>query len=287
MTPLHTFESTSRSITAGGTRLHYHEAGVGMPLIMLHGSGPGVNGWANFGGNLTCFARHFRCLIVDLPGYGNSDAIAGHPIDTAVGAIVAFMDALDIPQAAFLGNSLGGIVASRLASDHPDRLGRMCLIGGVGLNLFSPFPNEGINLLVEFAENPSRERLVAWLRSMVYDPALLTEELIEDRWRRASEPKTLATSRLMYTRAAMSAMSEPQLQLSAVQHLPTVRCPTLLTWGRDDRVTTIDRALLPMRIIPKCELHVFHECGHWVMIERKAEFENVALAFFQRPRIDA
>lgn len=277
-----TYANTSREIQLGHGKLHYHEAGQGPALIMLHGSGPGVFGWANFEGNLPVFSQHFRSFIIDMPGYGESDAAAGDPIQAAVGAVVEFMDKLNLREAYLLGNSLGAIVASHVAARHPERVTSLVMIGGVGLNLFTPFPNEGINLLVDFTEEPSRERLVSWLRSMVYDPATITEEIIEDRWRRATDPKTLAVSRKIYSRSAMQALVDSQFKTQPFTHLQDIQCPALLTWGRDDRVSTVDRAILPMRMIPKCELHVFPQCGHWVMIERKAEFENVVLAFFQR-----
>lgn len=282
MTSEYTFDSTSRVLTTAEGKLHYHEAGQGPALILLHGSGPGVYGWSNFRGNLPVFARHFRTFIIDMPGYGESDAIAGHPIDVAVTATVKFMDALGIAKADILGNSLGGIVASRIAAEFPDRVKRLCMIGGIGLNLLTGFPNEGINRLVDFVEEPTRERLIEWLRSMVFDQSLVTEELIADRWKRATDPKTMAVSRQLYSRKAMEYMTANQFDMQPWRHLTKILCPTLLTWGRDDRVSPIDRALLPMRFIPKCELHTFYDCGHWAMIERKAEFENVVLAFFQR-----
>lgn len=278
----YTYEATSRTLKTEQGVLHYHEAGEGTPLILIHGSGPGVFGWANFGGNLPLFAKHFRTFIIDLPGYGGSDAVEGFPVDTGVAATLRFMDALGIERAAILGNSMGGMVGTHLAAAHPTRVTRLCTIGGAGVNLFSPFPNEGINLLVEFTEQPTRERLVAWLRSMVYDQSLVTEELIEDRWKRATDPKTLETSRRMYSREGIAALAKMHKQSQPWSHLQSIQCPTLITWGRDDRVSPLDWAILPMRLIPKCELHVFYDCGHWAMIERKQEFENVALAFFLR-----
>lgn len=277
-----TYQNTSREISLDHGKLHYHEAGSGPALILLHGSGPGVYGWANFAGNLPLFAQHFRCFILDMPGYGESDAAQGNPIQAAVDATVQFMDKLGLREALLIGNSLGAIVASHIAAQHPERVPKLCLIGGIGLNLFAPFPNEGINLLVEFVEDPTRERLIAWLRSMVYDPALVTDALIEERWQRATDPKTLEVSRRIYSREAIQALAATQFKTQPLAHLPDIRCPVLLTWGRDDRVSSIDRAILPMRIIPKCELHTFPECGHWVMIERKAEFESAALAFLRR-----
>ena len=65
-------------------------------------------------------------------------------------------------------------------------------------------------------------------------------------------------------------------------YLPKIKAPTLIAWGRDDRVNPLDGALVPMRLIPNAELHVFPNCGHWAMIERKAEFENIAMAFLTR-----
>ena len=73
--------------------------------------------------------------------------------------------------------------------------------------------------------------------------------------------------------------------MDAVQHfahLPRIQSPTLLTWGRDDRVNPLDGALLPMRLIPNCELHVFPKCGHWAMIERRDEFQSIALEYLTR-----
>jgi len=280
----YTFENTSRTLATEQGTLHYHEAGSedAPPLILLHGSGPGVFGWANFQGNLPAFAEFFHTYILDMPGYGGSSAVDGHPIAAAVDATLRFMDKMGIAQTAFVGNSMGGMVATHLAAAHPERVSRLCTIGGVGTNLFTSFPNEGINLLVEFTEQPTRERLIAWLRSMVYDQSLVTEELIEDRWRRATHPETLAVSRRMYSRAAIQAIGVAQKSSQPWAHLQSLQCPTLITWGRDDRVTPVDWAILPMRLIPKCELHVFYDCGHWAMIERKQEFESVALAFLRR-----
>lgn len=281
----YTYEATEKTLKTDKGVIHYHEAGNGPPLLLIHGSGPGVTGWANFRGNLPVFAEHFRCLIIDLPGYGGSDPVEGIPIPVAVDTVVRFMDAVNLQRAHIIGNSLGGLVGSNLAAQHPQRVDRFVSIGGIGMSLLAPFPAEGINLLVAFTENPSRERLVEWLRSMVYDQSLVTEELIEERWKRAIEPVTLATSRKMYSRAAIEGigkmMRAPGMPLPFA-HLPSIQAPTLVTWGRDDRVSPVDMALIPLRLVPKCELHIFYDCGHWAMIERKAEFESVALAFLKR-----
>ncbi len=279
------FDATSKTHDAEHGSIHYHEAGSGPDLLMIHGSGPGVTGWANFEGNLPVFAQHFRCVIIDLPGYGRSDPIDGDPIGGCVTATLALLDALGIDRAHIIGNSLGGIVGSHIAANFPDRVGSFVTIGGIGMNIFSPFPGEGLNLLTEFTEDPTRERIEQWLRSMVFDQSLVTEELIERRFSQATEPVTLETSRKLYARATINAMAEMfrgEHSIQRVAHLGKIQAPTLITWGRDDRVTPMDIALLPMRLMPNAELHVFPNCGHWNMIERKEEFESVVLAFLTR-----
>jgi pimeloyl-ACP methyl ester carboxylesterase len=265
--------------------LRYYDAGDGTPLLFLHGSGPGVTGWRNFRGVLPAFAAHFRCLILEFPGFGVSDDFAGHPLLTAYGAAMSFIDRLALDRVDIIGNSMGGGVAIQLAIQQPERVGRLITIGGIGTNLFSPGPSEGIRLLQEFVEDPTRQRLIDWLRCMVYDPALVTDELIEERWALAVDPEALQNARRMYGKAAfakmMAAMDKSEAPLPwAMMH--KVAAPTLLTWGRDDRVSPLDMALIPMRTIPNAELHVFPNCGHWAMIEAKQAFESTVLAFLQR-----
>jgi pimeloyl-ACP methyl ester carboxylesterase len=288
---IHSPESTSdeqlgiRKISTPSGALRYYEAGDGPPLLFLHGSGPGVTGWRNFRGVLPAFAGQFRCLILEFPGFGVSDDFGGHPMVTAQGAVTPFLDALGLDRVDIIGNSMGGGVGINFAISQPDRIRRLVTIGGIGTNVFSPGPSEGIRLLQEFTEEPTRERLVAWLNSMVYDQNLVTEQLIEERWKLATDPETLASARRMYGKAAfaqmMAMMKAADVPMPwALMH--KVAAPTLLTWGRDDRVSPLDMALIPMRTIPNAELHVFPNCGHWAMIEAKEAFESTVLGFLTR-----
>jgi pimeloyl-ACP methyl ester carboxylesterase len=270
--------------TPSGT-LRYYDTGAGPTVLFLHGSGPGVTGWRNFRGILPAFSAHFRCLILEFPGFGVSDDAGGHPMIDAQGAVAPFLDGLGVDRVDIVGNSMGGGVGINFAIRHPDRLRRLVTIGGIGTNVFSPGPSEGIRLLQEFTEDPTRARLVDWLRSMVYDEALVTDELIAERWELATDPETLAAARRMYGKAAfaqmMAFMRKSDAPLPWAQ-MHKVAAPTLLTWGRDDRVSPLDMALIPMRTIPNAELHVFPNCGHWAMIEAKAAFEATVLSFLLR-----
>lgn len=265
--------------------LRYHDAGDGPPLLLLHGSGPGVTGWRNFRGVIDRFAQDFRCLILEFPGFGVSDPGDGHPIAMADGAVGRLLDGLGLGPVDVIGDSMGGIVGARVAIDEPERVRRLVTIGGVGKPILSSGAAEGIRALIEFTDDPSLERLVRWLRTMVYDPAVITDELIDERWRLATDPETLESARRMYSSAAFAANAEATKVSGAVPYwaqLDRISAPTLLTWGRDDRVSPVDMALLPMRDIPNAELHVLPNCGHWTMIEARDAWMASVLAFLTR-----
>ncbi|MGV9661894.1 alpha/beta fold hydrolase [Nocardia niigatensis] len=265
--------------------LRYRESGDGPPLLLLHGSGPGVSGWRNFGDNVPVFAPHYRTLVLEFPGFGVSDDFgAPHPMMSAQQAVAAFLDGLGLDRVRIIGNSMGGFVATDFALANPERVDRLVTIGGIGTPLFSASPGEGIIRLSEFVENPTREALIAWLHSMVYDPALVTEELVEQRWEQATDPATLENSRRMYGRAALARMAEAAraAETPGWAKLGRITAPVLITWGRDDRVSPVDMALLPMRTVRNGEIHIFPNCGHWVMVEQKEAWEAVVLAFLAR-----
>src|SRR5437764_13647573 len=198
------FQSTSRTARLpSGLEIHYHEAGEQNPtaVVMLHGGGPGASAWSNFGRNVGVFADDFRTIAVDQPGFGRSDKPTEHGqyFTYSASALRELFDVLEIDRAHLLGNSLGGGTAVRFALDHPDRAGRLVLMGpgGLSLNVFAPDPTEGVRRLSEFGAAPSKEKLAGFLRTMVYDQSLITDELIEERYAAASTPESLAAMRAM------------------------------------------------------------------------------------------
>ncbi|WP_330254531.1 alpha/beta fold hydrolase [Nocardia sp. NBC_00565] len=273
--------STSRHVTVDGLKLRYHEAGSGPPLVLLHGSGPGVSGWANFGANLPVLADHFRCLILDQPGFGASErpeVYERNYLRISADSVIGLLDQLELPSAHLLGNSMGGAVATLVALEHGERVDRLVLMapGGVGVNVLGPEPSEGIRRLLDFTMTPTRERVLAWLRTMVFDEAVLTDELVDQRLATASDPAAIAAIRDAYATFANPAFAEP---VPLWARLRALRHQVLLLWGRDDRVTPAEGALLPSRQLPNADLRLFGRCGHWVQIERKAAFERAVIDF--------
>lgn len=284
-----TYEATRSTRDVDGLTIAYHEAGEGEPLLMLHGSGPGVTAWSNFRYNLPVFAGHFRTVMPDLPGFGGSDLPKLDEVYPVVAArlVARFMDELGIESAVLLGNSMGGAVAAELAVQYPERVRRMALMGSGGLSvgMFAPDPSEGFLRLFEFLDDPTRERMRGWVRTMVHDQDLITDELLDERMRNAT-----ADGVIDRTRAILGSMFAPQLQAKYTPlwtRAASVTTPTLLLWGRDDRMLPYDQAHFATRWLPEVELHTFARCGHWVQIERKNDFERVALEFLTRKTDEA
>ncbi|MCX4815221.1 alpha/beta fold hydrolase [Streptomyces sp. NBC_01239] len=279
-----TYESTRITKDIDGLTFAYHEAGEGEPLIMLHGSGPGVSAWSNYRYNLPVFAERFRTVMPDLPGFGGSSLPELDEVYPVVAArkIAGFMDSLGIGSASFVGNSMGGAVVAELAALHPERVRRMALMGSGGLSvgLFAAEPSEGFVRLFEFLDDPTRERMTAWVRTMVSDPRRITDELIDERMNNALEEGVIGR-----TRAIIGSMFDPARRATYTPlwtKAATIATPTLMLWGRDDRMLPYDQAHFANRWLPEVELHTFARCGHWVQIERKAEFERIVIEFLTR-----
>jgi len=280
------FESTARFGKAGQLSLHYHEAGEGaegrLPVVLLHGGGPGAAAWSNFGRNLQVLSRTFRTLAVDQPGFGLSDKpeVQGNYFRFASDALAALLDTLEIDKVHLVGNSLGGGTAVRFALSYPDRVGRLALMGpgGLSLNLFAPDPTEGIRRLYEFSAppGPTKEKLEAFVRTMVFDQSLVTDDLIEERFRVASDPDALAAMASMGASFMQPETFEDGLLWREAYRL---RHSVLLVWGREDRVNPLDGAFAALKLIPKAQLHVFPRCGHWAQLERFDEFNRLVTSF--------
>lgn len=285
----HTAEVETQA--TGRITLSYHEAGeatelgAGLPLVMLHGGGPGASSWSNFGSTLPGFAAGFRTLLVDQPGFGASDKppVVGNYYRFAADAVVALLDGLGLEKVHLLGNSLGGGTAMRLALTYPDRVGRLVLMGpgGLSLNLFHADPTQGVQRLMDFAAKPSREALRAFISTMVVNQGLVTDELVEERFADATAPGAQEAMASMGMSFWNAETAEDGMLWREAHRL---RQHTLLTWGREDRVNPLDGAFAALKLIRKAQLHVFPNCGHWAQIEAAEEFIEIGTGFLARHR---
>ncbi len=273
-----TYDSTSRFVTADGVRVHLHEAGpTDAPLLlMVHGGAPGAYGWGNFGQNVAGFAEHFRTVVVDLPGYGRSDKpqITGGRYGFYARVFAALVRELGADRAHVVGMATGGAAAMALALDHPDVVERLVLVSSAGgLPLFTPSPSEGQKLIRGYygGEGPSRAKMRTYLEMMMADRALVTDELVEERYLASVDPAVME--------AAPEGHGAPTHAEPLWQRLHEIAAPTLVVWGRDNRVQGYDNALFILNRIPDVEVHLFGATGLWVPYERARRFEELVAGF--------
>ncbi len=279
---------TSRFADAAGMRMHYNEAGPASPdataVVLLHGGGPGASGWSNFGRNLPVLAGRFRTLLVDQPGFGQSDRppVTGNYFTFSADALAGLLKTLGLERVHLIGNSLGGGTAVRFALNYPDRAGRLVLMapGGLGLNVLAPDPTEGVKRLMEFSAppGPTKEKMAAFLRTLVHDQRLITDELVDERFAAASDPAALAAMASLGASFFDPATAEDGLLWREAHRL---RNRVLLIWGREDRVNPLDGALVALKLIRRAQLHVFGGCGHWAQLEKFGEFNQLAISFLE------
>jgi 4,5:9,10-diseco-3-hydroxy-5,9,17-trioxoandrosta-1(10),2-diene-4-oate hydrolase len=279
-------ETTSRfADLPSGLRLHYHEAGdPTLPtVVLLHGGGPGASAWSNFGRTLAALSDRFHVLAPDQPCFGQSSkpaALDKQFFTYSADALAQLLDQLGVAKAHLVGNSLGGGTAVRLALNHPERAGRLVLMapGGLGLNVFATDPTEGIKKLYAFAAppGPSKEKLADFLRTLVFDQSMITDELVEERFRYAADPETLRAMGAMGASFATAGAYEESMLWREAHRL---RQRVLLVWGREDRVNPLDGALVALKLMPRAQLHVFGGCGHWAMLEKFDEFNRLTADF--------
>ncbi|MDT4936694.1 MAG: 4,5:9,10-diseco-3-hydroxy-5,9,17-trioxoandrosta(10),2-diene-4-oate hydrolase [Pseudonocardiales bacterium] len=281
-----TAETTSRfAELPSGLRLHFHQAGdpTSPTVVLLHGGGPGASAWSNFGRNLAVLSDRFHVLAVDQPCFGKSSKpaqLTKQFFTFSADAIAELLDQLDVAQAHFVGNSLGGGTATRFALNYGKRAGRLVLMapGGLMVNLLHADPTEGIKKLFAFTAppGPSKEKLADFLRTLVYDQSMITDELVDERFAYASDPETLRGMAAMGATFANPAMIEEGMLWREAYKL---RQRVLLVYGREDRVNPLDGGLAALKLIPRAQLHVFGGCGHWAMLEKFDEFNRLTADF--------
>ena len=258
-----------RSILAAGVRTNYHDAGQGAPVLLLHGSGPGVSAWANWRLVLPVLAKQRRVIAPDLVGFGFTDRPANHryTLDNWVTHAIGVLDALDLKQVDLVGNSFGGGLALALAIRHPQRVRRLALMGSVGV----PFTITPA-LDAVWAYQPSFESMRKMMGLFAYDRSLVNDELAELRYRASIRPGFQESYAAMFPAPRQASVDALCSREADIRALPN---ETLVIHGREDQVIPLANGLKLAEWIPNAQLHVFGKCGHWTQIEHAARFARV------------
>ncbi len=264
------------SVIANGIRTNYHDqgAGKGSPVMLIHGSGPGVTAWANWRLTMPALATNFRVLAPDMVGFGYTERPAGvqYNMENWVSHILGFMDALGIEKAHVVGNSFGGGLALALAIRAPQRVDRLVLMGSAGI----AFPlTEGLDRV--WGYHPSIDAMRGLLDIFAFNRNLVTDELARMRYEASIRPGFQEAFSSMFPAPRQRGVDSLASPESAIRNLSN---PTLIVHGREDKVIPLASSYQLMDLIPRSQLHVFGECGHWTQIEHAARFNRLISDFF-------
>jgi 2-hydroxymuconate-semialdehyde hydrolase len=246
----------ANSIVAAGIKTNYHDQGSGAPVLLIHGSGPGVSAWANWRLVIPALAKQARVIAPDMVGFGFTDRPAGYHycMEAWVEQAIGLLDELGIEQTDLVGNSFGGALALAIAIRYPHRVRRLVLMGSVGV----PFTiTQGLD--------------------DVWAYALVTDELAKLRYEASIRPGFQESFSAMFPaprQQSVDAMTSLEADIRAILH------DTLVIHGREDEIIPLSNSLTLASWIPNVQLHVFGKCGHWTQIEHSARFNTLVANFF-------
>ncbi|MFW1678120.1 alpha/beta fold hydrolase [Pontibacter sp. JAM-7] len=260
-------------IQAGGVQTNLHDLGAGHPVLLLHGSGPGVTAWANWRLVLPYLAETRRVLAPDLLGFGYTARPAdnSYNMDRWVKHALDILDSLDIQRTDLIGNSFGGALALALTIRHPERVRRLVLMGSVGV----PFEiTTGLDQV--WGYQPSIAAMKQMLDIFAYDRSLVTDELAELRYQASIRSGFQASFSAMFPAPRQRWVDAMASSEADIRTLPQ---ETLIIHGRDDRVIPLQTSQTLHQWIERSQLHVFGRCGHWTQIEHTQRFNQLVAAF--------
>jgi len=254
--------------------IHYYQGGSpnGETLVLIHGFAADKDNWLRFSRHLT---DRYRVIALDLPGFGDSDRPAGsYDVGTQAERLGDILDALGIDQAHLLGNSMGGHIAALFAARYPSRVRSLALFANAGID--SPNKSELYRLLQSGGANPlvvrQPEDFQKLLQFVFFEPPYLPESL----------------KRYLGERAMANAAHHDQVFQQLVERyiplepeLPRIQAPTLLLWGRQDRVLDVSSIDVMQPLLQKPSVMIMDNVGHAPMLERPQESALLYRHFLQ------
>lgn len=265
----------ANSIQTGAFKTNYHDYGTGNPVLLIHGSGPGVSSWANWSRVMPKLCARRRVLAIDMLGFGYTERPANPKFTMDIWAkqAVDFLDAMKLEKADVVGNSFGGALALALAINYPERIRKIILMGSMGVS----FPiTKGLDSV--WGYTPSPENMLAILDLFVYNKALATRELAQIRYEASIQPGFQESFAAMFPeprQESVEAMAKYQ------NKIPGIDKPVLVVHGRDDKVIPLEASYKIFSMLDDAQLHIFSHCGHWTQIEQTDRFVQLVDNFLE------
>jgi pimeloyl-ACP methyl ester carboxylesterase len=260
------YPDIARTIDANGIATNLHDVGSGAPVVLIHGSGPGVTAWANWRPVIPALSRHRRVIAPDMVGFGFTERPhdVEYNLDLWIKHLTGILDALNLEVVDLVGNSFGGALSLAFIIKFPKRVRRLVLMGSAGVNFDL---TEGLNAV--WGYEPSVQNMRKVMDYFAYDRSLVNDELAELRYKASIGPGFQESFSAMFPAPRqrwVSALASNEDDIRAISQ------EALILHGRDDNVVPLETSLRLNQLIVASQLHVFGRCGHWVQIEQAARF---------------
>lgn len=265
--------------TTNGVRTFYRAVGDGPPLLLIAGNGMDHT---TFDDQLPAFAEHFRCIVYDMRGIGQSDVPdEGYTTVNMAQDALALLDALDVDRAHVAGYSLGGAIAQEMAATAPERIAT--------LSLYSSFDRPDAylrlryDLLLKILLETTPEIWAMFTAFSAFgddyinaNEKVVREEIArrEARWHSPGAP----------SKTGLAGHYRAILEHDASRHLAAIRCPTWIAVGSQDPVTPPSYARRMHSAIAGSRLEIFPDRPHRILNFQAAPFTEQALAFLLKHR---
>jgi 2-hydroxymuconate-semialdehyde hydrolase len=263
-------------VHAAGAATNYLQAGHGPePVVLIHGSGPGVTAYANWRLVLPVLSQDRTVYAYDQKGFGYTevDPANEYGLTLWLDHLIGFLDALGLNRVSLVGNSMGASVALAAAVRYPERVHKLVLMGATGVR-FSLTP--GLDAVWGYTASEANMRRLIEL--FTFDAGWATDELVQLRYRATTRAGVSDTFARMFPAPRQRGIDD--LARYEDQYA-SIRQPTLLVHGLNDQVIPVSTSHHLLELLPAAELHVFAGCGHWAQIEKATRF-NALVADFLR-----
>jgi pimeloyl-ACP methyl ester carboxylesterase len=244
------------------------------PVLLLHGSGPGVTATANWRPVIPAISADRRVIAPDQLGFGGTATGEKTTFGRAAWTdhALALLDTLGIATVDIIGNSMGGAIALSMATARPQAVRRIVLMGSMGVAMALP---AGLNSVWGYSPGVEQMRQVIGL--FAHNRQLITDELVEMRYQASLDPPVRDSWAAMFPEPRQRWVDD--LALPGAE-LAAIAAPVLMVHGRDDQVVPWrDSSAQLVDLLPDSRLHVLSGCGHWTMIEKTAEFLAAVQSF--------
>lgn len=279
--------ASTRFVDVCGIRTRVIEAGVGPPLLLLHG----VGGWAEHWRQIlrTVSKAGYRGIACDLPGFGLSAPPPAvrylDPPDPFYPRFVGgLLDALGLRRAVLVGHSLGGAIAAISALSFPERVERLVLAapGGFGLVIPRRLRLCGLAAAGHVARHAPDSLFLAIVRASFRRPGRVPDWLYEDALRYCRSSSAVEATRVLSQLLDWRGL-KPGLAKEWTKRMTGIQCPTIILWGRQDNTVPLPDAET-LHQIPNSRIRVIEDAGHMLMLEQPDLFEGFILEFLNESR---